>query len=49
MSVIAASSEVKVMIITKKDKAYFNENIKKVLDERIQEKKFIDFDRPVKK
>lgn len=34
------------MMIHKSDKQYFNETIKKLLDERIQVKNFIDQDRP---
>jgi hypothetical protein len=46
---VAKSSTVKVMKITKQDKNYFCETIKKLIDERITEKNFNDSDRPLKK
>lgn len=36
LTVIACSSEVKVIIISRQDKTYFNENVKKIIEERIQ-------------
>ena len=46
---VAKSSILRVISISKNDKQYFNETVKKLLDERIQEKTFIDLDRPLKK
>ena len=34
-------------MIQRSDKLYFNETIKKLLDERVQERQFLDIDRPV--
>ena len=39
----------KVLVISRSDKLYFNETAKKVIDERIAEKEYIDVDRPIKK
>lgn len=35
------------MVMYKKDKAYFNEPVKKLLTEMISEKNFLDLDRPM--
>ena len=47
LSVVAKSHEVKTMLIKKQDKMYFGEQIKKVFDEKIALKEFIDEDRPM--
>jgi hypothetical protein len=37
------------MVIYKRDKAYFNEPVKKLITEMIQDKNFLDHDRPIQK
>lgn len=49
LTVLATSSIVKVIVIKRSDKGYFNETTKKILDERIQDKEYLDVDRPIKK
>ena len=47
LSVIVTSSTLKAMVIYKSDKGYFNEPVKKLLTEMIQDRDFLDLDRPM--
>ena len=47
LSVIVISSHLKAMVVYKQDKAYFSEPVKKMLTEMIQDKNFLDLDRPL--
>ncbi|CDW89869.1 UNKNOWN [Stylonychia lemnae] len=49
LTIVATSSLVKIIIIQRGDKSYFNETTKKIIEERIQEKEYLDVDRPIKK
>eukprot|EP00347_Sterkiella_histriomuscorum_P000210 403376762 len=49
LTIVATSSVVKLMVIQRSDKTYFNETTKKILEERISEKEYLDVDRPIKK
>ena len=48
LSVVANSSFVKMIMMDKKTKELFSDSIKKILDEKILEKEFIENDRPLK-
>jgi len=47
LTVVVASSSLQAMVVNRKDKAFFHESVKKMLTEMIQEKNFIDLDRPI--
>ncbi len=49
LSVVVVSSSLQAMVVQRQDKAYFHESVKKMLTEMIQEKNFIDLDRPIQK
>jgi hypothetical protein len=49
LSVVVTSSSLQAMVMNRQDKAYFHESVKKMLTEMIQEKNFIDMDRPIQR
>ncbi len=49
LSIVVGSRSLQAMVMYKQDKAYFHESVKKILTEMIQEKNFIDMDRPIER